>query len=67
MESINDAKIEEPSLADQIKDGHVETRELIFIQSEANIIEKNLGDHEIMKIRPECLIGFSSSIRLKKQ
>ena len=37
------------------------------MQSEANIIEKMLGEGEILRIRPECLIAFSPSVSLKKQ
>ena len=54
------------TLADKINNGHVDTRELIFIQSQANIIEKNLGEGEIMRIRPECLVAFSPTVLLKK-
>jgi len=55
------------AIADQIKNGLVDTRELLFFQSQANIIEKTLGESETIQIRPECLVAFSSSVVLKKQ
>ena len=49
------------TIADKIKVGLIDTREFLFFQSEANIIEKTLGDAEIITIRPECLIAFAPS------
>ena len=39
----------------------------MFIQTQGNIIEKTLGAGETIYIRPECLLGFSSTVTLKKQ
>ena len=50
------------SVAEKVEQGQLESREILFLQSQANIIEKTLGDGEIMKIRPECLIAFSPTV-----
>jgi len=54
------------TLADRIAQGTVETRELLFLQSQANIIEKTLGEGEVLKIRPECLVAFASTVKLSR-
>jgi len=47
--------------------GKLDTRELLFFQSHSNIIEKTLGDDEVLRVRPECLVAYSSTVMLKKQ
>ena len=54
------------TIADKIKLGLIDTREFLFFQSQANIIEKTLGEGEIMNIRPECLIAFAPTVQLKR-
>jgi hypothetical protein len=64
---IGDKKLDSNiTIADKIKMGIIDTREFLFFQSEANIIEKTLGDGEIMNIRPECLIAFAPTCQIKK-
>jgi uncharacterized protein (AIM24 family) len=49
-------------MADMVQNGAIDSRELLFFQSESNIIEKSLGDKEVIKVRPECLVAFSNSV-----
>ena len=54
------------TVADKVKFGLVSTKELVFVQGLSNIIEKNLGENEIIQIRPENIIAFSSQVQLKR-
>jgi hypothetical protein len=38
----------------------------VFLQSQSNFIEKNLGANEKIKIRPECLVAFSPTINIQR-
>jgi hypothetical protein len=38
--------------------------ELIFIQSKRPLIEKMLGEDEVIVVRPECLAGFSQQVKV---
>ena len=50
------------TMADKVRLGMVDCRELIFLQSQSNIIEKTLGDNESIMVRPESLVAFSSRV-----
>ena len=41
-------------------------RELIFVQSQSNFIEKNLGQGEQIKIRTECLVAHAPTVHVTK-
>jgi hypothetical protein len=72
MEKVPDKKELAKEIIKYIKDGKTMSglyktglpmaRELIFIQSQSNFIEKNLGQGERMKIRNECLVGYASTV-----
>lgn len=68
MSDMSEQAVNEEMLttADKIRLGLLDTRELLFIQSQANIIEKTLGDSETMLVRPECLVAFQNTITLKR-
>ena len=59
VDSFKNPHLEHLSAADRVKLGITETRELLFLQSNSNIIEKTLGEFESMMVRPECLVAFS--------
>jgi hypothetical protein len=44
----------------------LKSKELIFLQSQSNIIEKTLGVTEKMKIRFECLVAHSPTVKVVK-
>ena len=55
------------TLAEKVKYGIINTREYVFVQGQANILEKTLGENEILSIRPQCLIAFSSTVQIKRK
>lgn len=69
-----DAKLVSKQLTDVVKDAsqlsevynkHVlPTQEVIFLQSQSNFIEKTLGEGERMRLRFECLVAHSTSVRV---
>lgn len=61
----SESQNEEDTVADRIQKGKIYSSELIFLQSQANMIEKVLGEDENLLIRPECLIGYSNSVTLQ--
>lgn len=54
-------------LVDEINQGKLETRELLFFQSNSNVIEKTLGDNESIKVRPDCLVAISHTVTIKRE
>ena len=42
------------------------SRELIFLQSQSNFIEKTLGQGERMKIRFECLVAHAHTVKISR-
>jgi hypothetical protein len=54
------------TMADKVRLGMIDCRELIFLQSQSNIIEKTLGEGESIMVRPESLVAFSSRVSIKR-
>ena len=51
----------------QLYEEHVfPSRELIFLQSQSNFIEKTLGQGEKMKIRFECLVAHAYTVKVSR-
>ena len=42
------------------------SRELVFLQSQSNFIEKTLGIGEKMKVRMECLVAHANTVKIQK-
>lgn len=57
---------EKAMLATVYNEGLIKSSELIFLQTQSNFIEKTLGSGEIMKLRFECLVAYSPSIKIVK-
>jgi hypothetical protein len=51
-------------LSDFYADNMIRSSELVFLQSQSNFIEKTLGTGEIMKLRFECLVAHSPSVKV---
>ena len=58
--------VKEDQLSKYYAENVYPSRELIFIQSQSNFIEKTLGQGEKMKIRFECLVAHSQSVSVSK-
>jgi len=63
----NNQQNEDKPLAYQYKDGDRESKQLVFLQSTTNFIEKNLGPNEKIKLRPECIAAFSSTVSFLRE
>ena len=44
-----------------------QSREFVFLQSQTNFIEKNLGVAEKIKVRPECVVAFSPTVSFQRE
>lgn len=54
----------QPMLAEVYGDNVLASRELIFLQSQSNFIEKTLGQGEQIKIRLECLVAHAPTVKM---
>jgi hypothetical protein len=53
-------------LSTQYQEKQKQAKELMFIHSQENIVEKNLGEEEKVIIKKECLIGFNESLKIEE-
>ena len=51
-------------VSDMYSQGLLPARELIFLQSQSNFIEKTLGTGETIKLRFECLAAHSPTVKI---
>ena len=63
QEENSSLKRKEPiTLAQQYQENQKKTRDLIFLQTVEQVIEKALGDDEVILVRLSCVIGFDSTV-----
>ena len=56
--------VKEDQLSKYYSENIYPSRELIFLQSQSNFIEKTLGQGEKMKIRFECLVAHAHTVKI---
>ena len=58
--------VKEDQLSSYYAENVYPSRELIFLQSQSNFIEKTLGQGEKMKIRFECLVAHANTVKVSR-
>ena len=58
--------VKEDQLSKYYSENIYPSRELVFLQSQSNFIEKTLGQGERIKIRFECLVAHSHTVKISR-
>ena len=59
--------IKDDAMLAQVYNEHIlPSRELVFLQSQSNFIEKTLGQGERIKIRFECLVAHAPTVKVTR-